>query len=171
MEGFELSSLLTDLPLNLLNILLLYLIISRLVYRPVKKFLTQRTQRVNDAAQAAAQQAQEAQETKQRYENLLADSQKAARQQLALAETEATRRADEIVADANRKAAVLLADAKTRADATHEAALAGLQDEVAALAVDITEKLLSRELTDADNKKIAEEFFSAQAMKPEDPEA
>ena len=161
MEGFELSSLLTDLPLNLLNILILYLIVSRLVYKPVKKFMAARTERVNAEAEKAAQQSAEAEAEKQKYEALLAEGQQAAKAQLEQASAEAGKKAQAIVEEAGKKADALLDEARVRAKAEHDEALSSLRDEVADLAVGISEKLLERRITDDDNKKIVDDFFAA----------
>ena len=62
----------------------------------------------------------------------------------------------------------LLADARTQAQAAHDEALTGLQDEVAGLAVDIAGKVLERTVTDADTRRLADEFFAAEQPATDD---
>lgn len=162
MEGFKLSSLLTDLPLNLLNILLLYLIVKHLVYKPVKGFMEKRTQRLKDAQAAAEADAAKAGAAKAQYEQLLTDSRRQADQLLADAGQKADAQAELILADANQRAGEILSTAKDKALEERSTALASMQDEVAGLALGISEKLLGRSVDNADNEKIVRTFFAEQ---------
>ena len=162
MEGFELSSLLTDLPLNLINILLLYLIVSKLIYKPVKKLLDDRARRLQEQRNAADAAKAEADEKSRRYDELLAGAKEVAARITADAREDAQRQTQQTLADARAEAQKLLADARTQAQAAHDEALTGLQDEVAGLAVDIAGKVLERTVTDADTRRLADEFFAAE---------
>ncbi len=160
MEGWELSDLLTDLPLNLINILLLYLIVSRLVYKPVKKLMDDRARRLQAARDAAAAAQAQAEEKSRQYDALMADARAEAERLLAEARAKAASEGQRILDDARAQAQTVLANARAEAKAAHDAALAGLRDEVADLAVDIAEKLLERTVTDADTKRMADAFFA-----------
>lgn len=160
MEGLSLSTLLTDLPLNLLNILLLYLIISRLVYRPVKKMLDARAARLAAAEAAAAEATEKAQEQGRRYEALIAQADQTAQQLRDTAAAEAAAAASETLRKAEAEADEIRRGAKQEAARKVDQALSGMQEQVAGLAADIATKVLERTATDDDTRRIAKEFFA-----------
>lgn len=161
MEGFSLSDLLTDLPLNLINILLLYLIVSRLLYRPVKKLLNDRAARLQAQQTELATAREAADEKARRYEALMAEAAADTEALRQAARAEAQQKAAAVLETARANAARLEADTKKRTAAEHDAALADLRDEVATLATDIAEKVLQRQVSDDDTRRIAEDFFAA----------
>ena len=69
--GFDASKIPIDLLLNLLNIVLLFLIVRTLAYKPIRKFMDARTARVTAEAKAAEEKAAEAEKLKEEYTQLL----------------------------------------------------------------------------------------------------
>jgi F-type H+-transporting ATPase subunit b len=161
MEGFDIAKLPLDLLINLLNIFLLYLIVRKFVYKPVRKFLDARTARVAAAAAEADRKNTEAGKLKADYEALLADSQAKAREVILQGRKIAEEEAAVVLADARKEADGIYCDAEERIAAERETSLKAMNKEIAALAVDISEKLLAREITERDNARIAEEFLSS----------
>ena len=160
MEVFDISTLPVDLILNLINIALLYLIVRMLVYKPVRKFLDARKEKVSAQLSEAEKAKAEAAEYKARYEEVLRDSEAHAREIIRCGEDEAAEKAAHIVEEANQKAESILREATLRTEAERRDTLDAMKGEIASLAVDISEKLLQREITDQDNRKIAEDFFA-----------
>ena len=101
----DLSKIPIDLLLNILNIVLLFLIVRKLAYKPIRKFMDARTARVNAEAEAAAQKAAEAEKMKAEYAALLENGEEAQKQQAEQARKAAQAEADKIISDANEKAA------------------------------------------------------------------
>ena len=83
------------------------------------------------------------------------------------AELSAQKRAAEITADADKKATDITEKARKDAEREYNERLAGLRADVTDIAFDISKKILSREVTDADNMAIADEFFSKYGEKEE----
>ena len=75
MGEINLSSIPIDIVLNLLNIVLLFLLVRTLVYKPVRRFMDARTERVNAAAAEAAEKAADADARKAQYDEKLAAAQ------------------------------------------------------------------------------------------------
>ena len=159
MEGLDVSKLPMDLLLNILNIIILFLITRFLVYKPVKKFMQERKDRIDKEKADAQQQLKEAEEKKEEYSLLIADADSKARQTVLDGEKEAIKRSDEIIAKANEEAEQIKQDAIAQAQKEKEDAINGMKGDIASLAVSISEKILSREITDKDNEKIVENFL------------
>lgn len=165
MDGLEISKVLMDLFLNLLNIALLFIIIRILVYKPVKKFLDQRTDKVNTAGDEAAARKAEAEKLKLEYENLLADIDVKSRQIISESKKKASEEASAIIAEAKKESDVIFEESKIKIEKEREVSLKAMKKEVASLAVDITKKLLAREINEDDNLKIAQDFFADNVSK------
>lgn len=159
MEGLDLSKLPIDLLLNILNIVLLFFITKKLVYKPVRKFLDDRTERVN-AAKADAENAKaEADRAKAEYENRTAGISEEAARLTDEARAKANEEAKEIIAKANAEAERIVGKAKEDADGEKQKAVLAAKDDIMDLAFGISEKVLGRSVSDEDNMKIAEAFF------------
>ncbi|MGN0636080.1 MAG: ATP synthase F0 subunit B [Acutalibacteraceae bacterium] len=159
--GIELSNIPIDILLNILNIVLLFLIVRKLAYKPVRKFMDARTARVTAAAAEAAAKSAEADALKAKYEAMLSDGETQNEKTLEDAKKQASAEAAEIVEQANRRAEAILDEAKRKAKQTHDDALKDMQGDVVALAFDISEKLLERSVRDADTKKMADRLFDS----------
>ena len=60
MEGLVISDAVKDLIINIINIIILFVIVRSLVYKPVRKFLDARTARIDALQAQAAEQLQAA---------------------------------------------------------------------------------------------------------------
>lgn len=159
MLGLDFSKIPMDILLNLLNIVLLFLIVRKLAYKPVRKFMDKRTARVTAAAKQAQEKSTEADIEKAKYTSMLRQSEAQQAQALENAQKQAKTEAAAIVAEAQKQADEIVAQAQKQAKQTHDDALKGLQEEVVSLAFDISEKLLERSVRDDDTKKMADRLF------------
>ena len=159
MEGLDVSKLPMDLLLNILNIILLFIITRFLVYKPVKKFMQERKDRIEKEKAEAAEKLQEAESLKEEYSSLLSDAENKARQTVLDGESDAKKRSAEIIEKAQNEAEQIKQDARDEAQKEKEDTINSMKDDIASLAVSVSEKILSREITDKDNLKIVENFL------------
>lgn len=159
MEGYSVQSVLSSLLLNILNIVVLYLVLRALVYKPVKKFLTARQDGIKADMDRAAKAQSDAEALHKQYEAELAhaaeDADKKSREILQKAEEAA--HAMQAQADADEQAA--LKHARERIEREHDDAMVMLRREAAGVAVDIASRVLQREVTEADNTAIVASYF------------
>jgi F-type H+-transporting ATPase subunit b len=165
MEGLEIAKVLMDLLLNLLNIVLLFIIVRMLVYKPVKKFLDARTEKIKAEAEKTAAQKAEADRLKTEYESKLADADIKSREIISESRKKASDEATVIIAEARKESESVVNTTKIKIEREREESLKEMKKEVADLAVDITKKLLAREINDSDNLKIAQDFFNESTAK------
>lgn len=157
--GLDLSKIPMDLILNILNIVLLFVIVRALAYKPIRDFMEARTARINASSQQAADKAAEADKVKAEYEALLAQSAEKVQAILDDAKKQADAESAQILEAARSEAETILGDAGAEAEKTRADALQGMQDEVVDLAFGISEKLLEHSIRDADTKKLADRLF------------
>lgn len=159
--GLDITKVPIDLALNLLNIVLLFLIVRTLAYKPIRKFMDARTERVNAEARAAEEKAAEAEKLKAEYAALLENGEALKTEQTEAARKAAEDEANSILAEANAKAAEILETAREQAKQEHDETLGTMRRDVVDLAFEISEKLLEHSITDDDTKKMADRLFDS----------
>ena len=160
MEGLDLSVIPMDVILNLLNIVLLFIIVRSLVYKPVKLFLSARNARVMSDLNKAAEDKVEAEKTRLRYNSLMQNHKKDADELIEMSKKKASDEADAIIKEAENESQILKQKAKTAIDEESEKSMKEMKSKIASIAVGIAENILSREIKDSDNRLIAEEYFN-----------
>ena len=157
--GLVSKEMIADLIINIVNIVVLFLLTKALLYKPVKKYLTARRERLS-AAQAEAEAAkQAAEEQKTEYERFLSAGEEEKAALLREAQTQAQAQAREIVAGAEAEARALREKGAADGQLEKEKLLSSAREEIADLALEISAKIMGREVTDADNLAIAKRFF------------
>ncbi|MGN0450820.1 MAG: F0F1 ATP synthase subunit B [Acutalibacteraceae bacterium] len=159
MEGLVISDAVKDLIINIINIIVLFVIVRGLAYKPVKKFLDARKERVAKELSDAAKARQTAEEEALKYKELTEKSKAKETEIINTAERTAKQSAAEIIASAKQSAAEITEKARENAKRERETQVASMKDEIAELAFDISRQVLSREVTDEDNMRIADSFF------------
>lgn len=159
MGNLDWASIPLELVVNILNVIILFLILRFLVYRPVKNFMDQRTERIQAQMDEAEKAKQDAIALKDQYDQTLHTAKDQTEQMLLDAEKHAQQRAQQIVEQAQQEAANIVSGAKEQAAKEHERMLDGIKDEVASLSIDIAKKILVREVNEADNQAIVDRFF------------
>lgn len=159
MEGLVISDAVKDLIINIINIIILFVIVRGLAYKPVKKFLDARKERVAKELSDTAAAKQNAEEEALKYKELTEKSKAEGTEIINEAERTAKQSAAEIIASAKQSAAEITEKARENAKREREVQVASMKDEIAELAFDISRQVLSREVTDEDNMRIADSFF------------
>ena len=159
MEGLVISDAVKDLIINIIDIIILFVIVRALAYAPVKKFLDARKERIAKGLSEAAALKSEAEQRVAEYDKLEAESLAKSSEMLSEAEKNARKAADEIIAAAKQNAAQIGEKAVEDAKREHDAQLSSMKEDITGLAFDISKQVLAREITDEDNKRIADAFF------------
>ena len=150
--NYDFSNFPIDLILNILNIVILFVIVRFLVYKPVKKFMDARTARVTAAAEAADALSEQ---LKAQLAGAANDADRIRNEAAAAAKVQA----DNVLKEAGEQADRIVSEAKERAEAEREEVLSSLRSDIASSAEAIAGKILERKVSDEDTKRIAEEFF------------
>lgn len=161
MEGLVLSQAAVDLIINILNIVILFLIVRVLVYKPVRNFLDARTKRVDDLQKKAETALSEAEHQQEEYQRLSAENEQQRAKLLAEAEQKAMENAEAILSDAQKEAEELKEKALKKIDEEHHDMVTAMQDEIVDMAINISERILKREVSEEDNKTVIHDFFES----------
>ena len=155
------KDLIADLLINIISIIVLYLVVKKLAYNPVKKFLNARTEKVEAQKLEAAENLKEANEMKEKYDELLKDSENAKADAIKEGISNAKAEATEILNSAREQAKEIVDKANKNAKEQEQEAIDNAREEIVNLAIDASATLLKREFDDADNKRLIEDFLDS----------
>ena len=145
--------------ISLANLLIIFLILKKFLWKPVKKVMDQR-QAMVDKQYADAQEAQDkANADKAHYEAKLATADEEAAARLAAADETARRHGDRVIVEARVKADGIIRQAEAEAALERKKAQAGIKQEIAVVGAALAEKLMEREMNAADHEKMIESFL------------
>ncbi|MBD5559809.1 MAG: F0F1 ATP synthase subunit B [Clostridia bacterium] len=148
-----------EITLYIINIVILFFVLRWLLYKPITKFLEDRTDRVQKEINEAARKQTEAEQLKAKYDGMVSGAQGMAAEIVSKGKTLADDRARQIVNEAAAQAAELRERAEQQIEEEKKQALLELRQEVTQMAIQIASKILEREVTYADNKQIIDSFF------------
>ena len=141
------------LNLNLLytvvNVLVLFLLLRKFLYKPVMNIIAQRQKQVDDALATALNTAQD------KLRNV--DAEAAARR--TAYEEQAEKEKQQLLADAQKQADAIVTEGKRNAEAERQHKLREADAQTTALAREMCEKLLARNLTQQDDARLLDDLL------------
>lgn len=155
------KDLLADLVINIVSIVVLFLVVKKLAYNPVKKFMAARTEKVMAQKLEAEKLAEEAQAKSFEYEELLKECENAKAQAIKEGEALAREESGQIVSAAKEKAQSIIDNANKKAEEKYNRMIDEANDYIVNLTIDASSKLLKREVNDEDNRKFVEAFLNS----------
>ena len=156
MLEFHLSTIL----FTILNLLVLFFILKKLLFGRVNAVLEQRAALVKSEIASAEATNQQAQELKAQYEDKLTDARHEAAKIVADAQNRAQRVYEGKMAEAETDAKRLRGEAERQIADQREAMLRSALNEVASLALLAAEKVAQRSMNQADDKALVDAFLS-----------
>lgn len=151
------------LNLNLLwtvvNVLVLFLLLRKFLYKPVMDIIAERQKQVDDALAAAETSKQEADTALTSAQDKLrnVDNEAAARREAY--EQQAEKEKQQLLADAQKQADAIVAEGKAAAEAERQHKLREADAQTTALARAMCEKLLERNLTAQDDARLLDDLL------------
>ena len=145
--------------ISLLNLLLLFLVLKKFLYKPVRKMLTQRQDAVEASYKTAEEVALRAQSDAQAWNARMQEAEAESSELIRTASVRAGERRDQILADAKMQADGIIRQAQQEADLERRRAKEEMKQEIVAVATLLTEKLLDREINETDHRKMMNSFI------------
>ncbi len=146
---------------TLLNLLLLFLGLKHFLFKPVNGILEKRQEEVDRKLQEAETAKSEAEAEREAYTQKLADAKEESAEMLRKATRRAQERSDEIVAAAKAEAAAVMQQNEQELERERRRAATALRGEVSGLAVAVAEKVVGREINQADHERLIDEFIDS----------
>jgi F-type H+-transporting ATPase subunit b len=131
---------------SLLNIAVLFIILRKVLFKPVTKFIETRSNSIHDQIDSAAKSRAEAETLREQYENKLKTADEEAMQLAKSAQISAQKHCQALIAEAKIQADNILFQARKQIDAEKQTAYLEFKAEAAALVIAATGKILRREI-------------------------
>ncbi len=159
MENGDIITINYTLLWQVFNMVVLYLLIRRFLYKPLSNFVRNRQQSIEENINNAAREREEAEKLRRDYEQKIA----AARQEAREIVNQAARQRDEIIAqgkrDAKEQGEQLIAKAKEELQLEKEKVFKELKDELAFISVGIAERIIETKIDAAAQKQLVDRYL------------
>ncbi|MDR2632070.1 MAG: ATP synthase F0 subunit B [Treponema sp.] len=141
--------------ITLINIGILFAVLRALLFKPLTRFMEDRTKKVQDTLAEAEKNNTQATARLRDYEERLQKAEETGAAIIKAAEEQAQKQAAQIVAEGKAAAAQALEHGRKQLEAERQAALARFRAEAAALVLSAARALLQRELNREDSQHLA----------------
>ena len=145
--------------ISLINLTLLFLIIKKLLFKPVKKMFEKRQAELDGQYAAAAEAQERAEDDRRAWEQKLSEADAQANAILQNAADNARLRGDKLIAQAQERADGIIRVAQTEAELERKRAADGIKREIVEVSGALTEKMLGREINTEDHRALIDSFI------------
>ena len=143
----------------LLNTLTVIFVGTKFLFKPVMSMIESRQKEIDDLYQDAGQAKEQAQAMQKEYQQKLSDAHATSEQIVRDAVSRGQAREEEIIRQANADASALLDKAVADIALEKKKAINDAKDEIAGIALEIAGKVVGRQLSDADQTKLVDQFI------------
>lgn len=145
--------------ISLANLVILFLIIKKFLFKPVMRVIAERQAAIDGQYAAAAEAEKCALENKAAWDEKIKEAGNEADNIIKSATEAAARRSDEILADAKDRADGMVKQAKNEAELEKKKAKEEIKSEIVDISSALTEKLLEREINADDHRSLISSFI------------
>ena len=143
------------------NLIILYFVLRKLLFKPVKKMIDSRQEEIDGMYYAAQKDKDDAEVMKKEYTEKLKVANEESEQILKNAQRKAQLREEEILKEANVKEARTLERAREEVELEKKRAVNEVKDSVSDLAISIASKVIERDINREEHEKLIDEFISS----------
>lgn len=140
-----------------LNLLILFLIVKKLFFKPMQKMLSEREKEISSSYERADTREKEAEKLKASYEEKISHAEGEAEKIVSNAVAGAEARSGAIVKEAEEKASAMIERAQKSIEAQRETAFSELKEDVSSMAVEIAKKIIERDIDEKDHERLINE--------------
>jgi F-type H+-transporting ATPase subunit b len=147
-----------------INIFILFFILRAILFKPITKFMNERSAKIADDLDKATKDREDARRLLDSYDNKLKAAAEEADEIIRAARQSGEKRAEELVCEARVEAASLIDAARKQIAGEQQAAYIAFRTEASRLVLAAAGKLLERELSGEDARRFAAEAVAAASV-------
>lgn len=160
MQNLEIISVnIWQILISLADLVILFLLLKKFLYKPVHKMLDERQKAIDDRYRDADDAKRIAEEDRDEWEQKMQTAEDTANKILQNATANASRRGDAIIAEAKDKADGIMRSAENEAELERLKAADNIKTDIVDISAALTEKLLSREINADDHQAFIDSFI------------
>ena len=141
------------------NLLILYLFLKKLLFKPVKNMIDSRQKEVDDMYSNAEAAETDAKAMKSEYESKLSHAEEESEEILRTAQRRALLKEEEILKEASVEATRIRNRASEEIELEKKRMLSEIKNEVSGMAVDIASALIGREVSGKEHEQFIDKFI------------
>lgn len=142
-----------------INLIILFLLLKKFLFKPIDKVLTERAAEIEDTYKNAETAKHTADAALEKYEAKLSDAKGEAEEIIKTASLAAEERTAAIVSEAREEAKRIVEKSQEQAERDRQSAMSDAQGDIASLAVDIAERLIGESIDSSIDEKLIEEII------------
>lgn len=160
MENLGIVSLnIWQILISLTNLAILYTLLKKFLYKPVKAVLEGRKAAIEKTYADAEEARMSANAAREEYAAKLATANETAEGIIHDATVHANKRGEKIVAEAQQKAEEIVRQGEVEASLEKKKAMESIRRDITDVSAAMTEQLLQREMNENDHRKMIDEFL------------
>ena len=161
MQSLEIISInIWHIVISLCNLLILFLMLKKFLYQPVKKVLADRQAAIDSRYDEADKAKSEALQSKAEWEERMAAADEEAAGIISSAVESANRQSSAILGETKEKADRMISRARAEAEAERRRAEDDIKTQIADVSVILAGKILDREINAEDHSDLIDSFIS-----------
>ena len=141
------------------NLFIQIFLIKKFLLKPVREIIEKRKKLTTEELDKARASREEADALKDEYEKSVADAKAEAVEIISAANKSAQTKSDEIISNANAEAVAIKNKANADIEQQKKTAINEVKSEIGSMAVEIAGKIIEREVSEEDHRKIVDEFI------------
>ena len=145
--------------ISLCNLLIIFLIIKRFLFKPIKEVIAKRNEEIERSYADAEAALTSANESKLLYESKLSSSKAEAEEIIRSANEKASKLQKELIDEAKAKAEIAIARADEQIALEKKKAENEIRTQIAEVSVVIAEQLIDREINEKDHEKLINDMI------------
>jgi len=144
---------------TIINLVLLYLILKKLLFKPVTKFMESRSERVKEAIESAEATKEEIEKLKMEYQTRLKNADGEGKKIIDEHRERASYEYNQALNTAKKDAQKIVDDARKEIEVEKTRALNDIKKEVSNLVISAAEKVVEKNMDNDTNRKLISEFI------------
>ena len=142
-----------------INIIVLYFILRKVLFKPVTNFMDSRTKKIQDALNMAEEAKQKVEQLKIEYDEKLKEAKQEGQVIVEDYKKMADKAYETIIANARKEADMIIQNTKTELEIEKQQVISKVKEEMADLVLATTEKVLQQNIDSKTNRKLISNFI------------
>ena len=153
------------LAFTVLNILILYFILKKLLFKPVTNYMDGRTNKIKEALDMASEAKEKVEKLEEESKKRLKETKEEGVLILDSYQKKAETEYNKIIEKAKQDADILIKNTRSELEAEKAEVLRTIKDEIADLVIEASEKVLNKNIDEKTNKALIADFLAEKGDK------
>ena len=144
---------------TIINILVLYIILKKILFKPVTKHMYERSRKIQEALDMAEDAKKQVEEMKSEYDAKIRDAKEEGQKIIEDYKKMADKAYNSVVASAREEANLIIDNAKTQLAVEKEQLITSMKKEMSDLVLNASKKVLKENIDTTANRKLVSDFI------------